>query len=102
MFVECVVPENLLKKRLLLRKNKQLKSDARISVYAPFRKHFEPLAEVSDAHHIIVDTQNPLEECMQQILKPDFSQAIADKDLRYEFGNKNSTSGLDAFVSESI
>lgn len=82
MFVECVVPENLLKKRLLLRKNKQLISDARISIYASFQKQFEPLDEVSDEHHIIVYTQNSLDECMQRILNTDFSQTGADQELR--------------------
>ncbi|MDA3896057.1 MAG: AAA family ATPase [Desulfobacteraceae bacterium] len=83
MFVECVVPENLLKKRLLLRNNKPSISDARISNYASFQKQFEPLAEVSNEQHIIIYTQNSLDECMQRILNPDFSQAGAGQELRY-------------------
>ncbi len=83
MFVECVVPENLLKNRLLLRNNKPSISDARISIYASFQKQFEPLAEVSDEQHIIVYTQNSLDECMQRILNPDFSKTGVGQELRY-------------------
>ncbi len=74
MFVECVAPENLLKKRLLLRENKQLISDARISIYESFKQQFESFEEISDEQHIIVYTQNLLDECMQRILNYDFSK----------------------------
>jgi len=83
MCVECMMPENLLKKRLLRRKNNQSISDARISIYASLKKQFEPLDEVNDAHHVIVYTQNPLEECMQLILNPDFSNDGVGQGLRY-------------------
>ena len=94
LFVQCVAPENLLKKRLLLRENQQLVSDARISIYESFKQQFEPMEELSDAQHMIVYTQKPLEESMQQIFNHNFSR---DREIRncviHPLKYKNTSSG---------
>jgi len=71
VFVECVLKEKLLKERLSNRKTKLSVSDARLPNFEYFKKRFEPLNEVGDAMHIRVNTEKPLEKCMQQILAKD-------------------------------
>ena len=71
VFVECVLKEKLLKERLSNRKTKFSVSDARLHHFEYFKKRFEPLNEVGDTMHICVNTEKPLEKCMQQILAKD-------------------------------
>ena len=71
IFVECILKEKLLKGRLSNRKTKFSVSDARLHHFEYFKKRFEPLSEVIDAMHIRVDTEKPLEKCIQQILSKD-------------------------------
>jgi len=71
IFVECVLKEKLLKERLSNRKTKLSVSDARLPHFEYFKKRFEPLNEVGDAMHIRVNTEKPLEKCMQQIMAKD-------------------------------
>ncbi len=73
VFVECVLKEKLLKERLSNRKTKFSVSDARLHHFAYFKKRFEPLNEVGVAMHICVNTEKPLEKCMQQILGQGYS-----------------------------
>lgn len=71
IFAECISPENLLKVRLLKREKALSVSDARLDHFKQFRKRFEPVNEVQDEIHIHVDTANPVNECIQQILSHD-------------------------------
>ena len=68
IFVECVLIEDMIRKRLLKRRAGYPVSDARYRHYEEFKKRFEPLNELSDALHIRVDTEQPLKECITQIL----------------------------------
>jgi len=72
VFVECVLKERVIKERLLKREAGYPVSDARYHHYEDFKKRFEPLNELSDKMHIIVDTEKPLEVCMEQILAKDY------------------------------
>jgi len=72
VFVECVLKENVIKERLLQREAGYPVSDARYHHYEDFKKRFEPLKELGDEMHIRVDTEKPLEECMEQILAKDY------------------------------
>ncbi len=72
IFVECVLKENIIKERLLKREAGYPVSDARYHHYENFKKHFEPFNELGDEMHIRVDTEKPLEECMEQILSKDY------------------------------
>ncbi|MGB5993431.1 MAG: AAA family ATPase, partial [Desulfobacterales bacterium] len=71
VFVECVLKENVIKERLLEREAGYPVSDARYHHYEDFKKRFEPLNELGDEMHIRVDTEKPLEACMEQILAKD-------------------------------
>ena len=77
IFVECVLKEALLKERLSNRKTKFSISDARMHHFEYFRERFEALNEVGKAMHIRVNTEKPLEECMQKILAKDYIEAFA-------------------------
>lgn len=77
IFVECVLKEELLKERLSNRKTKFSISDARMHHFEYFRERFEALNEVGKAMHIRVNTEKPLEECMQKILAKDYIEAFA-------------------------
>ena len=68
IFIECVLIEDMIRKRLLKRRAGYPVSDARYRHYEEFKKRFEPLNELSDALHIRVDTEQPLKECITQIL----------------------------------
>jgi aminoglycoside phosphotransferase family enzyme/predicted kinase len=68
IFVECILKENIVKERLLKREAGYPLSDARYRHYEDFKKRFELLNELSEAQHIRVDTERPIEECIEQIL----------------------------------
>jgi aminoglycoside phosphotransferase family enzyme/predicted kinase len=68
IFVECVLTENIVRERLLKREAGYPISDARYRHYEDFKKEFEPMNELSDSLNIRVDTEQPLKECIAQIL----------------------------------
>ena len=72
VFVECLLKESIIKERLLKREAGYPESDARYHHYEDFRKRFETLDELDEKMHICVDTEKPLEECMEQILTKDY------------------------------
>jgi uncharacterized protein len=71
VFVECLSPANLSKARLMKRRTGTSISDARLRHFEPFKNRFEPLDEIPDEMHILVNTQRPLEACVQKILSQD-------------------------------
>lgn len=72
VFVECVLKENIIKERLLKRGAGYPVSDARYHHYEEFKKRFEPLNELDEKMHIRVDTETPLEACLEQILAKNY------------------------------
>lgn len=73
LFVECVCSETLLKKRLRMREKQFSISDARLYHLEKIRKEFDPLDELCDDMHIVIDTKNSLKENIRQILSQDYS-----------------------------
>ncbi|MBW1859836.1 MAG: AAA family ATPase, partial [Deltaproteobacteria bacterium] len=73
IFVECVCHEDLIKERLRERETVPSISDARLPHIREIKAAFEPLDEVPDEMHIVVDTGKPLEENMGQILSQDYA-----------------------------
>ncbi|MDA8136486.1 MAG: AAA family ATPase [Desulfobacteraceae bacterium] len=67
-FVECTARDKVLKKRLARRESRPSLSDARLVHFDDFRKGFEALTEIGPEQRILVDTENPVEECMNRIL----------------------------------
>lgn len=76
-FVECTAPDKILKKRLARRESRPSLSDARLVHFDSFRKGFEALTEIRPEQRILVDTGNPVEECMNRIL---FNEYIVPPD----------------------
>jgi len=76
IFVECGLKENFLKERLSHRKTKVSVSDARLHHFEYFKERFEPLNDVGEAIHIRVNTEKPLEECMQKIIAKGYIEAF--------------------------
>ncbi|PIP38537.1 MAG: hypothetical protein COX19_12165 [Desulfobacterales bacterium CG23_combo_of_CG06-09_8_20_14_all_51_8] len=67
-FVECVAPDDVMKMRLAHRETRPSLSDARLTHFDAFRKGFEPLDDIRPDQRIIVQTENPVEDCMGRIL----------------------------------
>lgn len=60
--IECVCPEEVIKKRLDARvKEREEPSDGRWELFAEQKKRFEPVEESSDKEHIVIDTSGPVE-----------------------------------------
>jgi predicted kinase len=68
MFVECIAPYPMLKKRLREREAKPAASDARLHHLKHFKARFEPLSEMRDELRIRVNTAKPIRESMRKIL----------------------------------
>ncbi|MGA1791789.1 MAG: AAA family ATPase [bacterium] len=74
IFVECVCPEDLIRERLRVREKLPSESDARLHHLERIRAAFEPLDEIRDEMHILVHTDRPIEESLQQILSQDYDR----------------------------
>lgn len=68
-FIECRASGDTMKKRLESRETSDCVSDARIDYYEEFVKRFEPLDDVPDRKHLVVDTEKPIGDCLRHILK---------------------------------
>jgi aminoglycoside phosphotransferase family enzyme/predicted kinase len=75
VFVECICPESVLKKRLMRRETMPSVSDARLHHFEQIKGRFEPLADIPGHMHIRVRTSNPLAQSMAQILSQDYVMA---------------------------
>jgi predicted kinase len=71
VFIECVAPKRILKERLMGRKKKPGVSDARIHHFDQMKASFESLTEVPGEMLIKVDTHQPIDESLFQILSKD-------------------------------
>jgi aminoglycoside phosphotransferase family enzyme/predicted kinase len=63
IFVECICPEPLLRRRLSNRQG-NLVTDARLHHFEAQRRAFEALAELPESMHIKLGTDAPIEECL--------------------------------------
>lgn len=63
-FVECRAPEALCRERLRARKDQATVSDAREDLYDSFARKYEPVQELAAEEHLVLDTSQPLEECV--------------------------------------
>ncbi|UCF90275.1 MAG: AAA family ATPase [Desulfobacterales bacterium] len=72
IFIECISPLAVLKKRLAGRKAGVAIPDARLHHLQPINASFEPLEELPDEMHIRIDTEAPLEASLRQILAHDY------------------------------
>lgn len=68
IFVECRCSESLLRQRLTARAEKKSVSDARLQHLEAQRQAFEPVDELPDSLHLIIQADQPLQRCVHQIL----------------------------------
>ena len=66
--VECVLDEESVKQRLAKRLKEASVSDGRWEVYELQRGQFEPVVEVPETNHVIIDTSPPVGKTIGQIL----------------------------------
>ncbi len=60
-FVECHAPPEVCRQRLELRARKANVSDGRLEIFDDFVAHWQPVDELPEAEHSILDTSKPLE-----------------------------------------
>ncbi|MBI4167810.1 MAG: AAA family ATPase [Candidatus Aenigmarchaeota archaeon] len=61
--VECLLHEDVVKRRITPRKNDESKAD--FSIFLKLRKTFEPITE----KHIVIDTSKDTKDCVDKIMK---------------------------------
>ena len=66
--VECVLDEESVKQRLAQRLKEASVSDGRWEVYELQREQLEPVVEVPETGHVVIDTLAPVGEIIRQIL----------------------------------
>jgi aminoglycoside phosphotransferase family enzyme/predicted kinase len=67
--VECWAPVPVLQERLEQRAQAtDVISDGRLDILAEFQRHYEPVQASDGTPHVRLDTQQPLEVCVQQAL----------------------------------
>ena len=79
IIVECCAPEAVVKQRMEARaKKKNIPTDADFEVYKKIRDQFEPLRR----QRVIVDTSNPLEENLSEIMRYIAKKTKASRRIR--------------------
>jgi aminoglycoside phosphotransferase family enzyme/predicted kinase len=66
--VECRLDEKTIKQRLVRRLEEGSTSDGRWEIYPSQKRAFEPVAEVPETNRAIIDTAQPVEKNIRQIL----------------------------------
>jgi hypothetical protein len=67
--VECSLDEKTIKQRLARRLKEVSTSDGRWEIYQPQKRAFDPVVEVPETNHAIIDTTQPVEENIRQVLE---------------------------------
>jgi aminoglycoside phosphotransferase family enzyme/predicted kinase len=67
LFIECVVPPEVSRARLAARARGPSVSDGRIEVFEAFISSFQPVDELPEGKHVVVDTSRPLHETRARI-----------------------------------
>jgi len=68
IFIECRCRQSVLRQRLAVREEQKSISDARLKHLAAQSQAFEPLDELWDSIHLPVNTEQPLHQCVHEIL----------------------------------
>jgi aminoglycoside phosphotransferase family enzyme/predicted kinase len=68
IFVECRCRQSLLRQRLTARQEQKSISDARLQHLDAQSLAFEPLDELWDSLHLPINTEQPLNQCVNEIL----------------------------------
>lgn len=74
IFIECRTTGEIMRQRLLDRESSLSVSDARIDLFEPFRKEYEPITDGENVRKIVINTDAPKDECIRQLLVLAFSR----------------------------
>jgi uncharacterized protein len=66
-FLECQAPMDVIRARLTERARGASVSDGRLEVLDDFVKRYEPVTELSEAEHLVVDTSTDLEHQLSRV-----------------------------------
>jgi hypothetical protein len=66
-FVECRADPDVCRARLRARERELSVSDGRLAIFDSFCARVEPVKELSDDEHVVVDTTRPIEVSMDDI-----------------------------------
>jgi len=66
--VECSLDEKTIKQRLARRLKEVSTSDGHWEIYQPQKRAFDPVVEVPETNHAIIDTSKTVEENIRQVL----------------------------------
>ncbi|HKO94090.1 MAG TPA: AAA family ATPase, partial [Polyangiaceae bacterium] len=67
VLLECRVPLDVTRARLLGRAQGPSESDGRSQIFDDFAARFEPITELDPSEHVIVDTGGNLEQSLAQL-----------------------------------
>jgi aminoglycoside phosphotransferase family enzyme/predicted kinase len=67
--LECILDEALIKQRLAERLQASTVSDGRVEILEPQKSQFEPITDVPETNHVIIDAAKPIEANIRQILE---------------------------------
>lgn len=67
--IECTLPESVARERLEKRLELSSVSDGRWEIYLPQKLKFEPVNEVPDTKHIVIDTSSPVDIYIHSIIE---------------------------------
>jgi aminoglycoside phosphotransferase family enzyme/predicted kinase len=67
LFIECSVDRETCRARLATRAAAPSVSDGRIEVLDAFAESFEPVQELPESEHVVLDTRRPIEEAIEQL-----------------------------------
>jgi predicted kinase len=67
LIIECTLNEETLRRRLASRQERRSISDARQALVEPQKDVFEPVAEVPDHQHVMVDTSLPVDRLVEEV-----------------------------------
>jgi len=68
VFLECRLPPEISRARLLIRERQTGVSDGRIAIFDEFAARFESVTELPDSEHLIIDTSRPIPGLLPEIL----------------------------------
>jgi uncharacterized protein len=63
-FVECRVPREVARARLVERARGASVSDGRLEIFDDFCARWEPVTDIAEREHVLLDTSRPLEESL--------------------------------------
>jgi predicted kinase len=69
LIIECALDENTIRQWLSRRARGQSVSDGREEILEPQQRQFEPVTDVDQARHVVIDMSQPMETRIRRILQ---------------------------------